>query len=110
MTKLGRRERIAVGLWVIIAVVAGNGLYDLLLARDTQTYLFKSAMHSAGLGPPVDVTATLDAAVAYAAWVSTLWAALLFAAGCLTIYLTRHAPPHPRLERNLDAQASDRLA
>jgi len=103
MTKLGRRERIAVGVWVIIALVAGNALYDLLLARDTQTYLFKTAMHSAGLGPPVDLTATLDAAVAYAAWVSTLWATLLLLAGCFTIYLTRHAPPHPRLERDRDA-------
>jgi hypothetical protein len=110
MRRLGRRERIAVGLWVIIAVVAWNGLYDLLLARDTQAYLVKAAMHSAGLGPPVDLTATLDAAVVYAAWVSTLWATLLLGAGCLTIYLTHHAPPHQRLERNLDAQASDRPA
>jgi hypothetical protein len=86
---LDRRERVAVGMWVVVAVVAGNGLYDLLLARDTQTYLFKTAMHSAGVGPPVDLAATLDAAVFYAAWVSTLWAVLLFLAGVMTIYLTR---------------------
>ena len=37
MTALGRRERIAVCLWLIMAVVVWNGLYDLLLARSTQT-------------------------------------------------------------------------
>jgi hypothetical protein len=88
-----RRQRWAVGLWLVIALVAWNGLYDLLLARDTQTYLFKSAMHSAGLGPPVDLTAALDAAVAYAAWVSTLWASLLLLAGLITIRATRPAGP-----------------
>jgi len=89
MKGLSRRERFAVGLWVVIAVVAWNGLYDLLLARDTQTYLFKTAMHSAGLGPPLDLTETLDAAVRYAAWVSTVWAGLLLGAGLITIRAIR---------------------
>jgi len=89
MKALARRERFAVGLWLVVALVAWNGLYDLLLARDTQTYLFKAAMHAAGLGPAVDLTATLDAAVAYAAWVSTLWASLLLLAGLITIRATR---------------------
>ena len=56
MTALGRRERIAVGLWIIIAAVVWNGLYDLLLARSTQTYLFRQAIHQAGLGPRRQVT------------------------------------------------------
>ena len=32
MTALDRRERIAVGFWVVASIVVWNGLYDLLLA------------------------------------------------------------------------------
>jgi hypothetical protein len=94
MTALRRRERIAVGLWLIIAAVVWNGLYDLLLARSTQTYLFRQAIHQAGLGPWVDLTSALDVAVRDAAWLSTLWACLLLLAGLITIRLiwTRPAP------------------
>ena len=40
-----RRERIALSLWLGLAIVAWNGLYDLLLARSTQHYLFQQAIH-----------------------------------------------------------------
>ena len=94
MTALGRRKRIAVGLWLIIAAVVWNGLYDLLLARSTQTYLFRQAIHQAGLGPWVDLTGALVVAVRDAAWLSTLWACLLLLAGLITIRLfwARPAP------------------
>ena len=106
MTALGRRERIAVGLWLILAVVVWNGLYDLLLARSTQNYLFRQAIHQAGLGPWVDLTTALDVAVRDAAWLSTLWACLLLLAGLITIRRlvpSRHAPADLRLERDLRA-------
>jgi len=89
MTALGRRERIAVWIWLIVAVVVWNGLYDLLLARSTQTYLFRQALHAAHLGPWTDLTTALDVAVRDAAWVSTLWASLLLGLGMLTIRLFR---------------------
>jgi hypothetical protein len=85
MTALARRERIAVGLWVVAAIVVWNGLYDLLLARSTETYLFRAVAHTAGLGPPVDLTAAMDYAVANAAWLSTLWACAILLAGLVTI-------------------------
>jgi hypothetical protein len=93
MTALGRRERIAVCLWVLIAIVVWNGLYDELLARSTQTYLFKQAIHQAGLGPWVDLTTALEVAVRDAAWVSTLWASLLLLAGLATIRLIGSPQP-----------------
>ena len=97
MTALGRRERIAVCLWVLMAIVVWNGLYDELLARSTQTYLFKQAIHQAGLGPWVDLTTALDVAVRDAAWLSTLWASLLLLAGLMTIRLIgRPQPPCTR--------------
>ena len=97
MTALGRRERLAVWLWLIVAVVVWNGLYDLLLARSTQTYLFRQALHQAGLGPWVDLSGALEAAVRDAVWLSTLWACLLLLAGMVTIRLiwTRPAPCTP---------------
>ena len=87
MKPLGRRERIAVTVWVLVALVVWNGLYDLLLARSTQNYLFRTAMHDAGVAPPVDLTAALDYAVLEAVWLSTLWAGLLLLLGLITIRL-----------------------
>ena len=93
MTPLRRGQRIAVGLWLIVALVAWNGLYDLLLARSTQNYLFRTALHDAGLGPTVDLTAALDYAVLDAVWLSTLWASLLLLAGLITIRITTPSRP-----------------
>jgi hypothetical protein len=93
MTPLHRRERFAVGLWVLAAVVVWNGLYDLLLARSTQNYLFRTAIHQAGLGPAVDLTSAMDYAVLQAVWLSTLWAGLLLLAGLLTIRALRPRGP-----------------
>jgi hypothetical protein len=87
MKPLGRRERIAVTMWVLVALVVWNGLYDLLLARSTQNYLFRTAMHDAGIAPAVDLTAALDYAVLEAVWLSTLWAGILLLLGLLTIRL-----------------------
>ena len=92
MTALGRRERIAVCVWLIVAIVVWNGLYDLLLARSTQTYLFSQAIHQAGLGPWTDLTTAMDEAVRDAAWISTLWASLLLLLGLFTIRLFRDRP------------------
>ena len=92
MTTLGRRERIAVAVWLGVAVVVWNGLYDLLLARSTQTYLLNQALHQARLGPWTDLTIAMDVAVRDAAWVSTLWASLLLVLGLLTVRLARDRP------------------
>lgn len=88
MTALSRRERLAVALWAAAAVVVWNGVYDLLLAKSTETYLFRTAIHQAGLGPPVDLTSALDYAVVNAVWLSTFWGCLLLLLGLLTIRLS----------------------
>jgi hypothetical protein len=87
MTALQRRERLAVVLWLIIALVVWNGLYDLLLARSTETYLFRQAIHQAGRGPSVDLSSAMAAAVRDAVWISTLWASVLLLSGLVTIRL-----------------------
>ena len=92
MKPLGRRERIAVTVWVVVALVVWNGLYDLLLARSTQNYLFRTAMHEAGVAPAVDLTAALDYAVLEAVWLSTLWAGGLLLLGLVTIRVFSSRP------------------
>ena len=86
---LTRRERVAVGLWLVLALVAWNGLYDILLARSTQHYLFQAALHQAGLGPPVDLTKALDVGVRDARWLATLWAGTVLLAGMITVRMFR---------------------
>lgn len=86
-----RRARLAVAVWLVVAVVVWNGLYDLLLARSTQTYLFEVAMHETGRGPAVDLDRAMAEAVGYARWIATLWAVLLFSLGLATIRLVRGA-------------------
>jgi hypothetical protein len=93
MTRLGRGQRIAVGVWLVVAAVAWNGIYDVLLARSTQHYLFRTAMHDAGLAPAVDLTAALDYAVLEATWLATLWAGILLLAGLVTIRLSTPRQP-----------------
>ena len=87
MQPLTRRARIAVTFWVGLAVIAWNGLYDLLLARSTETYLFRQAMYLAGQGPAVELSSAMDLAVRDAIWVATLWASFLLLAGLLTVRL-----------------------
>jgi hypothetical protein len=84
-----RRAQSAVALWFVTAVVAWNGLYDLLLAKSTETYLFEVAMHEAGRGPAVDLGRAMAEAVAHARWIASLWAGILFALGLLTIRLVQ---------------------
>jgi hypothetical protein len=92
----------AAAVWVIVAVVVWNGLYDLLLARSTQNYLFRAALHQAGLGPPADLTTAMDLAVRDAIWISTLWAGIILLAGAWTVnmMMRAHASADPRLERD----------
>jgi hypothetical protein len=87
MRRLDRPERIAVGLWLTLALVVWNGVYDLLLTRGIKDYLLRNALHQAGRGPEVSMTALLDLTVSEAFWVSTLWASVILCAGLWTIRL-----------------------
>lgn len=91
MRGLTRAERIAVGLWVVLAIVVWNGVYDVLLARGIKDYLLRNALHEAGRGPDVSMTALLDVTVTQAIWLSTFWASVILLAGLWTVRLLR--PP-----------------
>jgi hypothetical protein len=86
---MSRRERVLVGLWVILAVALWNGVYDMTLGEGIKEYLFRSVLHEAGRGPHVAISAVLDPFVFDAIWVSTFWASLVMLAGLLTIRALR---------------------
>lgn len=92
MRKLQRHERIAVAVWLMVALVVWNGVYDLLMTRGIKDYLLRQALHQAGRGPEVSMTALIDLAITEAIWVSTLWASVILLAGLMTIrMLSRQA-------------------
>ena len=101
MTSFTRARRTAVWIWIAIAVVVWNGLYDLLLNRAAKDYLFRAALYEAGRGPSVSLSDMMYIAVRDAALLSTLWAGILLAAGLWTVRLvSKHAQAHLRLESN----------
>lgn len=85
------RERIGVAIWVVLAVVVWNGIYDVLLTRGVKEYLFRWALHEAGRGPVVPMALIMEVTVGDAIWVSTLWAGIILLAGLVTIRVMRRA-------------------
>jgi len=87
--RLPRRERALVALWVVLAILLWNGVYDMTLGEGIKEYLFRSVLHEAGRGPSVTVARVLDPFVFDAIWVATFWASLVMLAGLLTIRMLR---------------------
>lgn len=80
-----RRERFAAGLWLLVALVVWNLIYDLMITRAVQEFMFRAALHEAGRGPHTTMASVLDRSVYDAVWVSTLFASLVALAGFVTI-------------------------
>lgn len=86
---LTRRERVLSWVWVGLAFVLWNVIYDVALGVGIKEYLFRSALHEAGRGPQVAISTVLDAAIFRALWLSTLWASLVLLLGLVTIRALR---------------------
>ena len=82
---LGRRERVLVGAWVLIGVVVWNGIYDFVMFRGVQAYLFQNALHQLGRGPDMPMKMFMQGVVYDAVWISTIWSGAILLAGLLTI-------------------------
>jgi hypothetical protein len=85
------RERLALGLWVLLAIFVGNGIYDVLVARGIKEFLFRHALSEAGAGPVVPLVPLMHTTVLRATGVGILWAALVLAVGFATLRLVRPA-------------------
>lgn len=87
--RLPKRERVLVGVWVVLGIALWNGVYDMTLGEGIKEYLFRSALHEAGRGPRVSIPSVLDPFIFDAVWVATFWASLVVLAGLLTIRALR---------------------
>ena len=85
MTVPFRSRRIAYGLWILLAVVVWNGLYDLRITLGVRDYLFRQALHEAGRGSAVIMSDAMHETVRDAVLVATLWASIILAAGLWTV-------------------------
>jgi len=93
-----RARRAAIGLWIVMAVVVGNGLYDLRITLGVRDHLLRQALHDAGRGPAVSMAEDMAATVKDAVTVGSLWAVIILSAGLATVALlsrtTPDAPSH----------------
>lgn len=85
MRPLAYRSRIAVAVWVVLAVALWNALFEMMVVRGVKEYLFRAALHDAGRRPFTRIADVMDPAVYHATWVATLWTSVIVLAALLTI-------------------------
>jgi hypothetical protein len=93
MTRLSRPQRVATLLWIILAIIVWNGLYDLRITLGVRDYLMKQALHDAGRGPAVTISDAMHDTVRDAVMVASLWAVIILGAGLWTIRILRPNAP-----------------
>lgn len=74
-------------LWVGVAIVLWNGLYDLRISLGIREYLMHAALHEAGREPYLPMADIMRHTVSEAVKVATFWAVLVLAAGLGTVRL-----------------------
>jgi hypothetical protein len=88
---LARARRLAIALWIAMAVVVWNGLYDLRITLGVRDYLMKQALHDAGRGPAVTISDAMDETVRDAITVATLWSLIVLGAGLGSVTIVSRA-------------------
>jgi hypothetical protein len=91
MTRLSAPQRTALVVWLVIAVIVWNGLYDLRITLGIRDYLLRQALHDAGRGPAVVLSDAMRATVRDAVAVASLWAGILLGAAVWTVVHLRRA-------------------
>ena len=81
--------RLAMALWVLLAIFIGNGIYDVLVARGIKEVLFRHALAESNAGPPVALAPMMRTTVHRATGVGALWAGMILAVGLATLRLVR---------------------
>jgi uncharacterized membrane protein SpoIIM required for sporulation len=85
MQALVRRQRIAVTVWVVLAIALWNGIFEMMVVRGVKEYLFRAALHEAGRRPFTPMADVMDPAIFHATWVATLWTSVVLLAALFTI-------------------------
>jgi hypothetical protein len=86
-----RARRLAIALWMGMAVVVWNGLYDLRITLGVRDYLMKQALHDAGRGPAVTISDAMHETVRDAIKVATLWSLIILGAGLGSVTMVSRA-------------------
>jgi len=86
-----RARRLAIALWIGMAVVVWNGLYDLRITLGVRDYLMKQALHDAGRGPSVTISDAMHETVSDAVTVATLWGVIILGAGLGSVTIVSRA-------------------
>jgi hypothetical protein len=82
---VSRVERRLLLLWIALAVVVWNGVYDMRLHDTVRGYLLQNALAQAHLGGGVDMCTYLHRGIVDAIAFSTAWACGVLLAGLVTI-------------------------
>lgn len=89
-----RRRWPWLALWVFVALIVWNGVFDLLVTRGVKEYLYREAEHEAGRGPEVTMKAIMGQTIGDAALTASLWALFVAAGGAATVcYCNRVSIP-----------------
>src|SRR6478609_2209821 len=86
---MSRIERRLLILWVALAVVVWNGVYDMRMHDTMRGYLLESALAQARLGGGVDMRTVLHRGLVDAVAFSTAWSLGVFLAGMTTMWTYR---------------------
>ena len=85
MQPLVRRQRIALTIWIVLAVALWNGIFEMMVVRGVKEYLFRAALHEVGRRPFTPIGDVMDPAIFHATWVATLWTSIILLAALVTI-------------------------
>lgn len=89
---MGAVERRVLILWLVLAFVVWNGVYDMRMHDTVRGYLFENALAQAHLGGGVDLRAYLHRGLVDAIAFSTAWGCGVLLAGLVTIRALQQPP------------------
>ena len=80
--------RVMAVLWLALGVAVWNGFFDLYVSRGAREYGQLRVEYELGRGPDPDMNGVMDRAIRAGVRASTIWAAVIVAAGWGTIVLS----------------------
>jgi len=87
--------RVAVGLWLVAAVVTWNAVFDARVRAGAREYVKRQAAFEQGRGPRADMDAVMREAAAGGLRSATLWTLVVLAPGALIPVVRRRAGRAP---------------
>ncbi|MEO8519919.1 MAG: hypothetical protein ABI603_01070 [Acidobacteriota bacterium] len=77
-----------------------NALFEMLVVRGVKAFLVGAELAASGRGPVRAIREVMDPVIHHAAWVASLWTAVVWLAAAATIH---YASADPRLEPSAGA-------